>query len=78
MSVGSGFVGMADKKDGLGLGEDDPTTDYDEAAIRFGSLQGEGTDFTEMYSTSTGAMSRDLDDPCAQHAPHTQPRAYSL
>merc|ERR1719327_2612495 len=28
-------------------------------------LHGEGTDFTEMYSTSTGAMSRDLDDPYA-------------
>jgi len=50
---------------GLDLGEDDPTTDYDEASIRFGKISGEGTDFTEMYSTSSGAMSRDLDDPYA-------------
>lgn len=50
---------------GLDLGDDDPTTDYDEGAIRFGKLSGEGTDFTEMYSTSTGAMTRDLDDPYA-------------
>ena len=50
---------------GLSLGEDDPDTDYDEAAIRFGSIQGEGTDFTAEYSTSTGDMTRDLDDPYA-------------
>lgn len=51
--------------DGLGLGEDDPTTDYDEAAIRMGSVCGNETDFTRMYSTSTGDMTRDLDDPYA-------------
>ena len=50
---------------GLSLGEDDPTTDYDEGAIRFGSIQGDSTDFTALYSTSTGDMTRDLDDPYA-------------
>jgi len=45
-------------------GEDDPTTDYDEGSIRFGH-DSHTTDFTAMYSTSTGDMTRDLDDPYA-------------
>ena len=45
-------------------GEDDPTTDYDEGAIRFGH-DSHTTDFTAMYSTSTADMTRDLDDPYA-------------
>ena len=64
-NVAAFHVGMDNKVDGLGLGEDDPTTDYDESAIRFGSISGEGTDFTAEYSTSTGDMTRDLDDPYA-------------
>jgi len=56
-------MSFASGSDGLGLGEDDPDTDYDEGAIRFGTISGDQTDFTEMYSTSSGAMTRDLDDP---------------
>jgi len=65
--VGLGVSGMDFEagQSGLGLGEDDPDTDYDEASIRFGTLNGDGTDFTAMYSTSSGAMARDLDDPYA-------------
>ena len=55
---------MFDESGGMG-GEDDPDTDYDEGAIRFGSIQRDVTDFTKMYSTSTGDMTRDLDDPYA-------------
>merc|ERR1719198_635293 len=66
-SAGQEWQGMSFQSgsDGLGLGEDDPDTDYDEASIRFGMITGDQTDFTEMYSTSTGAMTRDLDDPYA-------------
>merc|ERR1719198_1357216 len=64
-SAGQEWQGMSFQSgsDGLGLGEDDPDTDYDEASIRFGQIHGDGTDFTAEYSTSTGAMTRDLDDP---------------
>jgi len=55
---------MFDESGHMG-GEDDPDTDYDEGAIRFGSVQRDVTDFTKMYSTSTGDMTRDLDDPYA-------------
>ena len=57
-------VSMFDESGRFG-GEDDPDTDYDEGAIRFGSIQRDVTDFTKMYSTSTGDMTRDLDDPYA-------------
>jgi hypothetical protein len=59
-----GGVSMFDESGHMG-GEDDPDTDYDEGAIRFGSVQRDVTDFTKMYSTSTGDMTRDLDDPYA-------------
>ena len=59
-----GGVGMDSASGHMG-GDDDPDTDYDEGAIRFGSIQRDVTDFTKMYSTSTGDMTRDLDDPYA-------------
>jgi len=58
-----GSVSMYSQSGHMG-GEDDPTTDYDEGAIRFGRMTNT-TDFTKMYSTSTGDMTRDLDDPYA-------------
>lgn len=46
-------------------GEDDPDTDYDEGAIRFGAIVGDETELTEAYVTTTQYMTRDLDDPYA-------------
>jgi hypothetical protein len=60
----SGFqsVSMYDLSGHMG-GDDDPTTEYDEGAIRFGAMDGYTTFCTQAYSTSTGDMTRDLDDP---------------
>jgi len=40
-------------------GDDDPTTDYDEGAIRFGSM-GDTTMLTEAYVTTAMHMAKDL------------------
>ena len=58
-----GGVGM-DSQSGHFGGDDDPTTDYDEGSIRFGSM-GYTTELSEAYVTTTQYMTRDLDDPYA-------------
>jgi len=58
-----GGVGMGSLSGHMG-GDDDPTTDYDEGAIRFGSM-GDTTMLTEAYVTTAMHMAKDLNDPFA-------------
>jgi len=61
---GAAYGGIGMGAGGHMGGDDDPTTEYDEGDIRFGS-QGYTTMLTEQYVTTAMHMAKDLNDPFA-------------